>query len=105
MSDSMILRYGSIVTILITLTVAGPQLVGLRFAEAASSTSNPGQNLLEIRFANNVAESYSVMVNSNEKYTVDQSYSWVRDESSRYNLVSYSLDNGNSIEIPRKARG
>lgn len=71
----------------------------------ASGQTPAQQNLLEVKFANNVAESYSVMANSNEKLTVTQSHSWIRDESSRYNLVSYSLDSGNPVEIPRKARG
>jgi hypothetical protein len=62
------------------------------------------QNVLEVKFANNVAESYTVRVNSDEKYTITQSYSWIRDENSRYNLVSYSID-GEVVEIPRKARG
>lgn len=80
-------------------TIAGIQL------NIASAQSEQEQNLLEVKFANSVAESYSVMVNSDEKYTISQSYSWIRNEYSRYNLVSYSLDNGSPTEIPRKARG
>lgn len=83
---------------LFTSTIAGIQL-------NSASAQFEEQNLLEVKFANSVAESYSVMVSNDEKYTISQSYSWIRNEYSRYNLVSYSLDNGSPTEIPRKARG
>ena len=89
----------SILPILSASAIAGIQL------NIASAQSEQEQNLLEVKFANSVGESYSVMVNSDEKYTISQSYSWIRNEYSRYNLVSYSLDNGSPTEIPRKARG
>ena len=99
-----LLRYASVVSILIVLTVAGLEPPNLHPVEAAQA-ANQDQNRLDVKYANNVAESYFVLVNSNEKYTVSQTYSWVRDDSSRYNLVSYSIDNGNPMEIPRNARG
>src|SRR6185503_9654365 len=83
---------------LFTSTIAGIQL-------NSASAQLEEQNLLEVKFANSVAESYSVMVSNDEKYTISQSYSWIRNEYSRYNLVSYSIDNGSPTEIPRKARG
>lgn len=60
---------------------------------------------LEIKYAGGTAEPYTAFVQSGGKYTISQSYSWVRDETSRYNLVSYSIDDGAYNEIPRKARG
>ena len=62
-------------------------------------------NKLLVSYSKNMAPSYEVLVDSNEKYTVSQSYSWIRDQTSRYNLVSYSLDDSDFIPISRKARG
>ena len=64
-----------------------------------------GQNRLTVSFENDVAPRYEVSLNPNEKYILSQSYSWVRDQTSRYNLVSYSIDGTQHIPIPRIARG
>ena len=56
-------------------------------------------------FENNVSPSYEVMLNPNERFILSQSYSWIRDETSRYNLVSYSIDGSDHIPISRLARG
>ncbi len=63
------------------------------------------KNKLYVSYANNTAPGYEVSVSSDTKYTVSQSYSWVRDQTSRYNLVSYSIDEGKQIPIVRQARG
>lgn len=63
------------------------------------------QNKVSVSFENDVAPSYEVSLNPNEKYILSQPYSWVRDQTSRYNLVSYSLDGSEHIPIPRIARG
>ncbi len=63
------------------------------------------QNRLSVSFENDVAPSYDVSLNPNEKYILSQSYSWVRDQTSRYNLVSYSIDGSDHIPTPRIARG
>ena len=72
---------------------------------AAYATEHSNQNELNVKYAGNTADPYIVMVDSGDKYTISQSYSWVRDQTSRYNLVSYSIDNGDFVEISRKARG
>jgi hypothetical protein len=64
----------------------------------------PAGRQLQVNYAENTAESYTLFVDSG-RYSISQSYSWVRDEGSRYSLVSYSIDGGPHIEIPRKARG
>lgn len=64
-----------------------------------------GQNRLSVSFENDVAPRYEVSLNPNEKYILSQGYSWVRDQTSRYNLVSYSIDGSQHIPIPRIARG
>jgi len=77
-------------------------LVGISQSETALAQS---QNRLSVSFENDVDSSYDVSLNPNEKYILSQSYSWVRDQTSRYNLVSYSIDGSEHIPIPRIARG
>jgi len=63
------------------------------------------KNTLNVSYRDNTVQSYSVLVDAHQKYTISQSYSWVKDQTSRYNLVSYSIDNGENVPIPRVARG
>jgi hypothetical protein len=63
------------------------------------------KNTLHVSYADGTAQSYSVLVDVHQKYTIGQSYSWIKDQTSRYNLVSYSIDNGVNVPIPRVARG
>ncbi len=60
---------------------------------------------LKVSYANDTAQSYSVTLNPQQKYTISQSYSWVRDSNSRFNLQSYSIDNTPYQTIERVARG
>lgn len=60
-------------------------------------------HFVNVSFENNISESYKIPI-SNESVILTQSYSWVQDETSRFNLVSYSLD-GESVKISREARG
>jgi len=62
------------------------------------------QNKIKISFENNVSPSYEVPLVTGQTFTLTQSYSWVKDETSRYSLVSYTLD-GETINITRDARG
>jgi len=64
-----------------------------------------GSKILSVSFENNAASSYKVTLPTNEKYVLNQDYSWIRDETSRYNLVSFSIDEGEPIPISRAARG
>ena len=77
-------------------------VVGISQSEIALAQS---QNRLSVSFENDVAPRYDVSLNPNEKYILSQSYSWVRDQTSRYNLVSYSIDGSDHIPTPRIARG
>ena len=61
------------------------------------------QNIIKVSFENNVASSYEMPI-SGKEFSLIQSYSWVQDETSRYNLVSYTLD-GETVKISRDARG
>jgi len=61
------------------------------------------QNTIKVSFENNIAPSYEIPI-AGEQFTLIQSYSWVQDETSRYSLVSYTLD-GETVKISRDARG
>lgn len=62
------------------------------------------QNILKVSFENNISPSYEMPLVAGQTFTLTQNYSWVQDETSRYNLVSYTLD-GESVKISRTARG
>ena len=61
-------------------------------------------NTLKVSFENNLLPSYEVPLVSGQTFTLSQNHSWVQDETSRYNLVSYALD-GEKVKISRTARG
>jgi len=89
------------------LIIFGLVLSGFVFVEidddlAFAQFSN--QNTIKVSFENNIAPSYEVPIVAGQKFTLIQSYSWVQDETSRYSLVSYTLD-GETVEISRDARG
>ena len=69
-----------------------------------SSSFAQSGNKLSVSFEDDVASSYDVSL-SGGKFAITQDYSWVKDETSRYNLVSYSIDGGDAVKISRSARG
>ena len=79
----------------------------LAYNPAFSQTNsiNSPQNTLQVSFVNNTAVSYEFDLDSYETFTLSQKYSWVRDQNSRYNLVSYSLDGQDFSNISRQSRG
>lgn len=76
----------------------------LAFNPAFGQTDST-QNILQVSFVNNTATSFSLDLDSFETFTLNQKYSWVRDQNSRYNLVSYSLDGQDFSNILRQSRG
>ncbi len=89
--------------LIFSLVLASFVFVGIFDDYTFAQLSN--QNALKVSFENNEMPSYDVLLNAEGKYVINQSYSWVRDESSRFNLVSYSLDGKQSIPISRIPRG
>jgi len=87
--------------IIFVLVLSGFVFVG--FFNDLAFAQFPNQNTIEVSFENNVAQSYEVPL-SGQTFTLTQNYSWVKDETSRFNLVSYTLD-GESVKISRAARG
>ena len=72
------------------LIVFGLVLSGFVFASfsddlAFAQSSN--QNTIKVSFENNVFPSYEMPLVAGQTFTLTQNYSWVQDETSRYNLV------------------
>jgi hypothetical protein len=63
------------------------------------------KNTLTVNYFDNYDAPYELEIDSDQSYLLSQSYSWVRDQSSRYNLIGYSVDGSDIIEISRKSRG
>lgn len=61
-------------------------------------------NTLKVSFENNLLPSYDVPLIPGQTFTLSQNHSWVQDETSRYNLASYTLD-GETVKLSRTARG
>jgi len=90
------------------LIIFGLVLFGFVFAglfdENFAFAQFSNQKTIKISYENNVAPSYEMPIPPGEKFTLIQTYSWVHDETSRYSLVSYTLD-GETVMISRDARG
>jgi hypothetical protein len=87
--------------ILFVLVLSGFVFAGF-FDDYAFAQSN--QNKIKVSFENNVAPSYDIPLVAGQTFTLTQNYSWVQDETSRYNLVSYTLDD-ETVKISRDSRG
>lgn len=72
---------------------------------AQTELVDTSQNILKVSFVNNTAKSYEINLDLYEIFTLSQKYSWVKDQNSRYNLVSYSLDGQDFSNILRQSRG
>ena len=88
--------------IFFSLILSGVVFTSLVDDAAFAQFSN--QNTLKVSFENNVSPSYEVPLTAGQTFTLSQNHSWVHDETSRYNLVSYTLD-GETVKISRTARG
>lgn len=90
------------------LIIFGLVLFGFIFAgffgNDLSFAQFSNQNTIKVSFENNVASSYEMPLVAGEPFTLIQSYSWVHDETSRYSLVSYTLDD-ETVKISRDSRG
>jgi hypothetical protein len=71
---------------------------------AMADTSNHHATIT-IQYTNDTAIGYTINVSGNHEYTISQIYSWQEDSSSRYNLQSYSIDNGPVIPVNRASDG
>jgi len=88
--------------IIFGLVLSGFVFVGF-FNDDLAFAQFSNQNTIKISFENNVSPAYEMPL-AGKTFTLTQSYSWVQDETSRYSLVSYTLD-GETVMISRTARG
>ena len=89
--------------IIFGLVLAGFIFVGF-FNDDLAFAQFSNQNTIKVSFENNISPSYETPLVAGQTFTLTQSYSWVKDETSRYSLVSYTLD-GETVNITRDARG
>jgi hypothetical protein len=88
--------------IIFGLVLSGIFFTGMYDDLAYGQFSNT--STLKVSFENNLLPSYEVPLVSGQTFTLSQNHSWVQDETSRYNLVSYTLD-GETVKLSRTARG
>jgi len=88
--------------IIFGLVLSGFIFVGFFGDLVFAQVSN--QNTIKVSFENNALPSYEIPLVAGQTFTLNQNYSWVRDTTSRYSLVSYTLD-GETVKISRTARG
>jgi len=79
-------------------------VVAILFNDDLAFAQFSNQKTIKISYENNIAPSYEMPIPAGEQFTLIQTYSWVQDETSRYSLVSYTLD-GKIEKISRTARG
>ena len=60
---------------------------------------------IKVSYANDTSKAYQIITDSNQKYTISQQYSWTDDNFTRFNLQSYSIDDGPFVNIQRTASG
>ncbi|MCV0431543.1 hypothetical protein [Nitrosopumilus sp.] len=89
------------------LIIFGLILCGSIFVAHSDNTVDAqfsNQNMISVSFENNVLPSYEIPLIPGQTFTLTQNHSWVNDETSRFNLESYTLD-GEKVKISRTARG
>ncbi len=80
-------------------------LFGLTFFESYALTDIQDKaHKITVSYTNNTANSY-VIFTSNQNYTIIQPYSWGENNFMRFNLQSYSIDNGSLVPIHRNSHG
>jgi len=63
------------------------------------------QVTINVSYANDISNAYTIQVHNHEGYTISQKHSWTTDGISRYNLQDYSIDNGPVVPINRTSDG
>lgn len=63
------------------------------------------QVTINVSYANDTSNAYTIHVTEHQKYTIAQKHSWTVDGISRYNLQDYFIDNGPVVPINRSSDG
>lgn len=79
-------------------------LVLLLFITVPSSLAEHlqiNQVTINVNYENHTSNPYAIHITEHQKYTISQKHSWTTDGITRYNLQSYSIDNGPVVPINR----
>ena len=60
---------------------------------------------ITVDYSDDSSKAYKIQVDKYQKYTISQRNSWTNDNSTRFNLQSYSIDEGPFIHIQRISDG
>jgi len=66
---------------------------------------NQSKIKITVSYANDTSSTYTILVNSNQKYTISQEHSWANYNFTRFNLQGYSIDNNPFVPIQRSSDG
>ena len=80
----------------------------LLFITVPSSHAEYLQNnqvTINVSYENHISDPYTIHVTEHQRYTISQKHSWTIDGITRYNLQSYSIDNGPVVPINRSSDG
>jgi hypothetical protein len=58
-----------------------------------------------VSYANHTSDTYTITADKNQKYTISQQNSWSSDNSTRFNLQGYIMDNQPYVPIQRTSQG
>lgn len=78
------------------------------FSESYEMTDyqdNQSKIRITISYANDTSNTYTILANNNQKYTISQEHSWTINNVTRFNLQGYSLDNNSFVPIQRASYG
>ena len=60
---------------------------------------------ITVSYTNGTSNTHTILVNSNQKYTISQGYSWTNENFTRFSLQGYSIDKGPFVLIQRASEG
>ena len=63
------------------------------------------ESKITVSFANNTSDAYTINVDGSQNYTISQKYSWGNNNTTRFNLQGYFVDDGPFIPIQRISSG
>jgi hypothetical protein len=95
--------------VIFSLTLFGIGLLSFTSFHESHELTNYQDNQpkaeITISYVNDTSNTYTILVNSNQKYTISQEHSWTIDNVTRFNLQEYSLDNNPFVPIQRAPYG
>ncbi len=74
--------------------------INIPYNQASGYTTYNLKSIITINYANHTSTGYTILADHNQNYTISQEHSWITD-GIRYNLLAYSIDNNQAIQINR----